>query len=103
MPYKLYADGALIREGVLDEKGTLNLDHEIPTKKYTMELANGMRYNIPVPNDYTNDVQGNPANRGFLRHQPGKSPDSGATPQRANARQDYLKLLTDSETNKGES
>lgn len=100
MPYKLFADGAQIKEGVLDETGQLPIAHEVPTQKYKLELANGMIHNIPIPNSYSNPEQGEAANSGFLRHVAGKAPDTGATPQRANTREDYFKALKgDSENN----
>ena len=93
MPYKLYADGVLIKEGVLDKNTPLQVDHVVSTQKYKMKLANGMVYDVPVPADYTNPGQGDPANQGFHRHVPGKAPDTGATKPSASAREAYFRAL----------
>ncbi|QLI83308.1 type VI secretion system tip protein VgrG [Chitinibacter fontanus] len=68
MPYRLFADGAQIKEGVLDESGHLPIEHEIVTQHYKLELANGVNYQIPVPTEYRNSEQGVLANQGFQKH-----------------------------------
>jgi type VI secretion system secreted protein VgrG len=68
MPYTLYADGALLKQGVLDETGQLLIDHQVVTRQYRLELANGVRYQIPVPTDYRNAEQAHLANRGLRKH-----------------------------------
>jgi len=103
MPYKLYADGAQIREGVLDGSGQFMIDHEVVTRAYKLELANGAVYDIPVANHYTNPAQGEPANRGFVSHIPGPSPDGGATAPIASAREDHLNELTGQADSEGET
>lgn len=51
MPYTLYADGALLERGVLDQTGQLRIDHQAVTRKYRLVMANGVTYQIPVPSD----------------------------------------------------
>ncbi len=68
MPYALYADGALLKQGVLDETGQLSIDHQVVTRQYRLDLANGVRYQIPVPSDYRNAEQAHLANRGLHNH-----------------------------------
>lgn len=68
MPYTLYADGALVEQGVLDETGYLAFDHQVITQQYRLEMANGTHYQLPVPLTYRNPEQGQLANRG-LHHQ----------------------------------
>ena len=102
MPYKLFADGALVKEGVLENNAQLRIDHPVLTSKYKLELANGLVYEVPVATDYTNHKQGDPANQGFHRHAPGKAPDTGATSPLMSAREAYFQALngqneTDSE------
>ncbi|MFZ5961302.1 hypothetical protein ACOXVJ_27760, partial [Pseudomonas knackmussii] len=68
MPYTLYADGAPLQKGVLDDSGHLTLEHQVVTRQYSLELANGIRYQVPVPSDYRNSEQGHLANRGLHKH-----------------------------------
>lgn len=75
MPYKLFADGAMIKEGVLDDSGHLMVDHELTTQKYKLELANGAVFKIPVPNDHTTPKHDNLANQGFHQHPSKSDPD----------------------------
>ncbi|WP_158898120.1 type VI secretion system Vgr family protein [Burkholderia sp. L27(2015)] len=41
MPYKLFADGVLVKQGVIDASGQIPVDHHVTTKKYTLALAGG--------------------------------------------------------------
>ncbi|WP_321885016.1 type VI secretion system Vgr family protein [Paraburkholderia bannensis] len=91
MPYKLYADGALVKQGVFDKSGQLPIDHLVTTQKYTLEMANGVKHEIPVPGEYKDPANGALANQGFLFHE--GSPDEGAPPDRAVHRQLYSELL----------
>ena len=68
MPYTLYADGAVLKQGVLDKSGQVLIDHEVVTQQYRMELANGVNYQIPVPTDYRNAEQAPLANGGMHNH-----------------------------------
>ncbi|MBM2882811.1 type VI secretion system tip protein VgrG [Chromobacterium phragmitis] len=90
MPFTLYADGAVLKKDVLDESGRLHIDHMVPTQKYRLEMANGVKYDIPVPNEYTNPTQGEPANLGFHGHTPGSADDAGRTSLLDSAREDFL-------------
>ncbi|TKK13760.1 type VI secretion system tip protein VgrG [Enterobacter cancerogenus] len=68
MPYTLYADGAPLKNGVLDERGQIPIDHQVVTQNYKLEMANGVTYQIPVVEAYSNPEQGKLANRGFHHH-----------------------------------
>ncbi|MBT8768446.1 type VI secretion system Vgr family protein [Metapseudomonas boanensis] len=68
MPYTLYADGAPLQQGVLDETGYLTFEHQVVTRHYRLELANGLSYQLPVPSEYRNPEQGELANRGLHNH-----------------------------------
>ncbi|QCZ29671.1 type VI secretion system Vgr family protein [Leclercia adecarboxylata] len=68
MPYTLYADGAPLLKGVIDESGQIPIDHQVVTRNYKLELANGVSYKIPVVEAYNNPQQGQLANRGFHNH-----------------------------------
>lgn len=59
MPYTLYADGALLKQGVLDERGQISVDHRVVTRSYKLEMANGVSYQIPVAEAYSRPEQGN--------------------------------------------
>jgi type VI secretion system secreted protein VgrG len=68
MPYALHADGALIQRGVLGAAGQISIDHQVVTHQYEMRLANGVRFQIPVPGDYRNTAQATLANAGIHNH-----------------------------------
>lgn len=68
MPYMLYADGALLNQGVLDQTGQLPIEHQVVTRQYRLELANGVKYQIPIPTDYRNAEQAHLANGGLHSH-----------------------------------
>jgi type VI secretion system secreted protein VgrG len=68
MPYTLYADGAELKQGVLDASGQVSIDHQVVTQGYRLVMANGAAYQIPVPTDYRNAEQAHLANRGLHNH-----------------------------------
>ncbi|EJM66887.1 Rhs element Vgr protein [Pseudomonas sp. GM49] len=68
MPYTLYADGAELKQGVLDRTGQVSIDHQVVTRGYRLVMANGVTYQIPVPTDYRNAEQAQLANRGLHNH-----------------------------------
>lgn len=92
MPYKLFADGAQIGEGVLDGK-SLVVDHEVTTKEYKVELANGRVFKVPAPVEYSNPEQGKPANLGILKHTAGTPGDGDSTPLTDSVRTVFRDLL----------
>jgi len=93
MPYKLFADGALVKQGVFDNTGQLPIDHHVTTQKYTLELASGVKHEIPVPGEYRDAVNGALANQGFQFHANGSAPDVTSPGDRAQHRQRYSDLL----------
>jgi type VI secretion system secreted protein VgrG len=94
MPYKLYADGAQIKQGVLDDSGNLLVMHSPLVKGYRLELANGVRYDMPVVESYKNPKQGEPATGGFLKHVPGApDPETGDTRIALSLREAYSKAF----------
>jgi type VI secretion system secreted protein VgrG len=92
LPYKLFADGALVKQGVFDKTGQLPIDHHVTTQKYTLEMANGDTHEIPVPGEYRDPVNGALANQGFQFHETLPDGDTPA-PDRAVHRQYYSDLL----------
>ncbi len=93
MPYTLLADGALLSKGVLDKGGEVQVEHQVVVKNYTLEMANGTRYQIPVVDAYRNPEQGELANRGLHNHalQPGG--DITAPASHTTHRGQYAELL----------
>ncbi|WP_236173461.1 DUF2345 domain-containing protein, partial [Pseudomonas pseudonitroreducens] len=67
MPYTLYADGQVLQKGVLDETGYLAFDHQVITRSYRLVMANGVGYQLPIPDEYSKPEQGGMANRGLHR------------------------------------
>jgi type VI secretion system secreted protein VgrG len=94
MPYKLYADGAMVKEGIIDDSGQLPIDHLVTTQKYKLVLANGVTHNIPVPTDYTDQKNGTLANQGFHFNESGWSQNVLAAGDRSAHRQNYSDLLS---------
>ncbi|WP_433770625.1 type VI secretion system Vgr family protein [Pseudomonas putida] len=68
MPYTLYADGAVLKQGVLDASGQLLIDHQVVTRAYRLVMTNGVTHHIPIPTDYRNAEQAHLANRGLQNH-----------------------------------
>jgi type VI secretion system secreted protein VgrG len=94
MPYKLFADGALIKQGVIDATGQLPIDHHAATKAYKLEFVNGVTHTIPVPGDYRGDAaNGGTANRGFQFHESSTAKDVTPPGDRALHRRRYDDLL----------
>jgi type VI secretion system secreted protein VgrG len=93
MPYELFAGGARTKQGVLDETGLLQIDHHPTTQRYTLKLANGVSYTIPVAEQYRGSADnGALANQGIPFHE-GKSDKSATAVDRAEHRTRYDKLL----------
>ena len=93
MPYKLLADGATVKQGVLDASGQVPVDHHVTTQKYSLQLANGITHEIPVPAAYRDAANGALANQGFHFHE-GLPGTEAAGTDRAVHRQNYADLLS---------
>lgn len=52
-PYKLFADGALLSEGLLDEDGNARWEHQDGVKTYQVELATGQIFEIDAQKQYS--------------------------------------------------
>ncbi|MNX67697.1 Phage-related baseplate assembly protein [compost metagenome] len=55
-PYKLYADGALLSEGLLDEEGNIRWEHQEGIKTYQVELATGQIFEIDAQDQFSEDA-----------------------------------------------
>jgi len=93
MPYTLYADGALLKKGVLDETGQIPIDHQVVTQNYRLEMANGVSYQIPIVESYSNPEQGKLANRGFHHHTSQAAADINEPASHTEHRNLYAELL----------
>ncbi|EPM76205.1 Rhs element Vgr protein [Pseudomonas syringae pv. actinidiae ICMP 19072] len=95
MPYKLRDGVSVVKQGVMDKNGRIDIDHHPTTSAYILELASGMRYDIPVGGQYTGE-QSNAerANSGFHRHEV-DSPSRTSPPRtRSEFRAEYTDLDT---------
>ncbi|MCM7449095.1 DUF2345 domain-containing protein, partial [Enterobacter hormaechei] len=96
MPYTLYADGAIVKQGVLDKTGKVDVDHKPETQSYRMEMANGVSYQIPIVSAYRNKEQGKLANRGLQHHSSLPDSDINSPASRTEHRNLYDELLNGS-------
>jgi type VI secretion system secreted protein VgrG len=93
-PYRLLADGVLVKQGVMDPTGLIPVDHHVTTHEYQLELAGGISYAVPVAEEYRGDpANGELANRGFQLHESRPSGDVTPPGDRALHRQRYQDLL----------
>ncbi|QBR03575.1 type VI secretion system tip protein VgrG [Paraburkholderia pallida] len=94
MPYRLFVGSTLVKQGVFDETGLLQVDHHPTTQQYKLELASGVTHTIPVAKAYrSNAANGDLANQGFHFHESQPSADINPSGDRALNRQRYSKLL----------
>ncbi|CRM44670.1 Rhs element Vgr protein [Pseudomonas sp. 37 R 15] len=101
MPYTLYADGAVLKRGVLDETGQVSIDHEVVTQQYRLELANGVSYQIPVPSDYRNAEQAHLANSGMHNHRSQADTEVSQPTSHTDHRALYAAVMSPSVSRKG--
>lgn len=47
-PYKLFADGAMLKEGLAGDDGAVTWEHKEGASRYTVELITGQRFDIPL-------------------------------------------------------
>jgi type VI secretion system secreted protein VgrG len=93
MPYSLLAGSTLVKQGVMDETGLIQIDHHPTTQQYTLKLANGVTHTIPVANAYRGSASnGDLANQGIPFHEGQPSARAGAV-DRASHRATYNDLL----------
>jgi type VI secretion system secreted protein VgrG len=93
MPYTVFAGSTLVGHGVMDATGLVQVDHHPTTQKYTLKLANGTSYVIPVAEQYRGNADnGAFANGGFHFHE-GQPDGASRTVDRAQHRSSYNELL----------
>jgi type VI secretion system secreted protein VgrG len=103
MPYTLYADGAQLQQGVLDNTGQLLIDHQVVTRQYRLELANGVMYQIPVPTEYRNPDQAQMANGGLHNHHSQTDADLSQSDSHTEHRDLYAAVLRGISDKEGEA
>ena len=93
MPYKLFADGALIDQGVMSKGGEINIDHPVSRSRYRLELANGVSHEIPVSGEHRGEPDNaQRANQGLQRFEGRPSPNLTPAPSAHAFRQTYAHL-----------
>lgn len=75
-PYSLYANGALLKQGVSDENGNVEIDHQISTTQYRLELASGEVHEINMVNDGQMNADDALAVQGFRAINPSQTTDA---------------------------
>jgi type VI secretion system secreted protein VgrG len=75
-PYKLYANGALLKRGLTDEEGGVEIDHQIATNQYRLELADGEIYEINMADEGQMTEADKLAAQGFRTTDPTKTQDA---------------------------
>ncbi|WP_032631298.1 DUF2345 domain-containing protein, partial [Pseudomonas syringae] len=103
MPYTLYADGAQLQQGVLDNTGQLLIDHQVVTRQYLLELANGVKFKIPIPSEYSNSEQGELANLGLRKHSSNTNAEVTQPASNSNHRALYAEAMQGLSDKKGKS
>lgn len=102
MPYTLYADDAVIKEGVLDKTGHITIDHQVVTRQYRMVMANGASYQIPVPSEYRNAEQAVLANAGLHNHRSQTDSEVSQPISHTDHRAVYAEVVSAASDQKGE-
>ncbi|TDV24786.1 type VI secretion system secreted protein VgrG [Paraburkholderia caballeronis] len=93
MSYSLFVGSTLVKQGVFDETGLLLVDHHPTTQQYTLKLANGVNYTVPVAEQYRGNANnGTLANQGIPFHE-GRPGTDAAGVDRAEHRVSYYRLL----------
>lgn len=103
MPYTLYADGAVLKRGVLDQTGQVSIDHEVVTQQYLLELANGVSHQIPVPTEYRNTEQAKLANGGMHNHPSRPDPEVSQPTSHTDHRALYATVISAISDQKGKT
>ncbi|MDR3433885.1 MAG: type VI secretion system tip protein VgrG [Rouxiella aceris] len=75
-PYKLFANGKLVQQGLTDAEGNIEIDHQIPTQKYRLEMISGERYDINMVNEGQEKPEDALALEGFREIDPGQTEDA---------------------------
>ncbi|MEO6855509.1 MAG: DUF2345 domain-containing protein, partial [Rhodoferax sp.] len=79
MPYKVYANGAVVKQGVMDETGAIELMHSPAIQHYQVELSNGMKYEIPVVDGFRSPEEGPLAAKGIFKGEDKQSSKASRT------------------------
>ena len=79
-PYKLFADGALLRKGQADDDGAVMWEHKEGTKQYQIELTSGHVYEVDALQAFADGPANRAANKGYraFQHDASKKAPFGA-------------------------
>ena len=64
-PYNLYANGAFLTQGITDKEGNIQIEHNVTTEKYRVELADGEIFDINILPEHDGEDEDNTAQHGF--------------------------------------
>ncbi|WP_272690369.1 type VI secretion system Vgr family protein [Providencia sp. PROV152] len=64
-PYTLYANGALLTQGVTDEHGNIQIEHDVSIAKYRVELMDGENFDIHLQPEKDEPDEEDVAQQGF--------------------------------------
>ncbi|HHR6028171.1 TPA: DUF2345 domain-containing protein [Providencia alcalifaciens] len=64
-PYTLYANGALLMQGVTDEQGNIQIEHDVSIEKYRVELMDGENFDIHLQPEKDESDEEDVAQQGF--------------------------------------
>ncbi|MFK8332856.1 DUF2345 domain-containing protein, partial [Pseudomonas sp. BJa5] len=103
MPYTLVADGGVLQKGVLDASGQLSIEHQVVTRHYHLQMANGVTFRIPVPDEYSNVEQGHLANQGLHNHPSQPDAELSQPDSHTDHRGLYAAVMENSATKKGKT
>ncbi|WP_159877384.1 type VI secretion system Vgr family protein [Aquitalea denitrificans] len=93
MPYTLKAGAATVQQGLMSDAMQLPLTHEPGVQHYTLTLANGSEYQIPLVSELRDPAKGQLANAGLHKQVLGPAPDSGRVTYQTDARTHQAQLL----------
>ncbi|MBK4717039.1 DUF2345 domain-containing protein, partial [Tenebrionibacter intestinalis] len=75
-PYTLSANGAVLQKGLTDEKGAIEIEHQIPTDKYQIELLSGEKFTIRMVNEGEDKPEDAIVRQGFRAVDPAQTKDA---------------------------
>jgi type VI secretion system secreted protein VgrG len=75
-PYTLSANGAVLQKGLTDENGAIEIEHQIPTDKYQIELLSGEKFTIRMVNEGEDKPEDAIVRQGFRAVDPAQTKDA---------------------------
>lgn len=72
-PYELYANGALLTQGLTDEHGNIQIEHDVSIEKYRVELMDGENFDIYLQPEKDESDKDDATQQGFRFIKPPRS------------------------------